>query len=296
MHDWGLCRIQAVTLMQSSRSGSIPSSSNALACSLVGSEASRNRLSGRPGREAWFSVSVPRSASSIVRLWAGRPSGVRLSAALAFALSETLAGSTGELRCARAPPAVVVLEQERRQAPAHVPLPVTRKHAKEHVGADVILRPDMDRPDPQPRGLHREEHALHLARPLQSATAASGPSDADSRLVRTTWIPSSLASASIRSRLRAQSIPASCTAMSKCFSTLRRLASRPRALIVRSRCAGEHDLRVLQLAGLRTVVRREHSADHRQLGRVAVGRPLRGAGTGRPGNGRELVVVRGHSP
>ena len=32
-----------------------------------------------------------------------KPVGVLLSAALAFALSETLAGSTGELRCARAP-------------------------------------------------------------------------------------------------------------------------------------------------------------------------------------------------
>ena len=103
MRDWGFGRNQAVTLMQASRSGSIPSSSNALSCSSVGSEASRNRLSGRPGREAWFSVSVPRSASSVVRLWTGSPSRVLLSAALAFARSETLAGSTGELRCARAP-------------------------------------------------------------------------------------------------------------------------------------------------------------------------------------------------
>ena len=50
--------------MYASRSGSIPGKSNALACSSIGSEASRNRLSGLPGREAWFSVSVQRSASS----------------------------------------------------------------------------------------------------------------------------------------------------------------------------------------------------------------------------------------
>ena len=52
--------------------------------------------------------------------------------------------------------------------------------------ADVILRPDVHRPDPQPRGLHREERALHAREALARPTAASGPSDAESKLVRIT--------------------------------------------------------------------------------------------------------------
>ncbi len=56
---------------------------------------------------------------------------------------------------------VVVLEQDWRQALAHVPFHVVRKHAQEHVGADMVLRVDVHRSDPQPRGLHRDERALH---------------------------------------------------------------------------------------------------------------------------------------
>ncbi len=74
------------------------------------------------------------------------------------------------------------------------------------------------------------------ARDLYASTAASGPMAPASRLVRTTYIPSSRASASILSGLRAQSIPSSAT--SKCFSTRRRFAFRPRAFTVRSRFAG----------------------------------------------------------
>ena len=53
--------------------------------------------------EAWFSVSVPRSANRVVKLWTGSPSGVSFVSALAFACSETSAFSTGEFRCAEAP-------------------------------------------------------------------------------------------------------------------------------------------------------------------------------------------------
>ena len=40
-----------------------------------------------------------------------------------------------------------------------MPFHVVRKHAQEHVGADMVLRVDVH-PDPQLRGLHREECAL----------------------------------------------------------------------------------------------------------------------------------------
>ena len=46
--------------------------------------------------------------------------------------------------------AVVVLEQERREAPAHVPLDVVGEHAEEDVGADVVGGIDID-------GTHPEE-------------------------------------------------------------------------------------------------------------------------------------------
>ena len=53
--------------------------------------------------EAWFSVSVPRSAKRVLKLWTGRQSGVSFVSALAFARSETSTFSTGEFRCAGAP-------------------------------------------------------------------------------------------------------------------------------------------------------------------------------------------------
>ena len=62
--------------------------------------------------------------------------------------------------------AVVVLEQDRGEVPAHVPLHVEGQHAQEHVGADMVLRVDVHGPDPQPRGLHRAERALHAGEAL----------------------------------------------------------------------------------------------------------------------------------
>ncbi len=62
--------------------------------------------------------------------------------------------------------AIVVLEQDRREAPAQVPFHVARKHAKEHMRPDVILGMHVHGPDPQPRGLHRQERALHLREAL----------------------------------------------------------------------------------------------------------------------------------
>ena len=83
--------------------GSTPSKSNALACSGVGLATIGNGCCGASGSVTWFSVSVPRSASSVWKLCTGSPSGVCLLAALALVLAETCAFSTGDCRSARAP-------------------------------------------------------------------------------------------------------------------------------------------------------------------------------------------------
>ncbi|MYG28233.1 MAG: hypothetical protein F4213_19800 [Boseongicola sp. SB0677_bin_26] len=56
--------------------------------------------------------------------------------------------------------AVVVLEQHRREAPAHVPFHVEREHAHEHVRLHVVGRAAVDRTDAQV-GLRVPERALH---------------------------------------------------------------------------------------------------------------------------------------
>lgn len=115
-HDWRFGGNPVVTLVQASRSRSKPRSSNAPACCSVGPGADRNRLPGRPGREAWFNVSEARPASGGIKLRTGSPPVARLVPALAFALSEMLAGPTDGPRCPRGAGPAVVLEQDRRHA------------------------------------------------------------------------------------------------------------------------------------------------------------------------------------
>ena len=70
--------------------------------------------------------------------------------------------------------AVVVLEQHRREAPAHVPFDMQRQHAHEDVGADMVLRVDVDRTDPEvalgvpERALHAREALVRLHRGLRA--------------------------------------------------------------------------------------------------------------------------------
>ena len=61
--------------------------------------------------------------------------------------------------------AVVVLEQERREAPAHVPFHVQGQHAKKHVRADMVGGVDVDRTDPEV-ALCVAERALHAGERL----------------------------------------------------------------------------------------------------------------------------------
>ena len=94
---------QPVSLMGTFWSGFTPSSWKARFWTGVGAVTTHSRVSSWPGRRTWFSAMPERSSSRVRKLWTGSPSGVLLSAALAFARSETSAFSTGELRCARAP-------------------------------------------------------------------------------------------------------------------------------------------------------------------------------------------------
>lgn len=81
-HDWRFGGNPVATLVQASRSRSKPRSSNAPACCSVGPGAGRNRLPGRPGREAWFNVSEARPASGGVKLRTGSLPVARLVPAL----------------------------------------------------------------------------------------------------------------------------------------------------------------------------------------------------------------------
>ena len=91
------------SLMGTLWSGFTPSSWKARFWTGVGAVTTDSRLSPWPGRRSWFSAMPERSSSRVRKLWTGSPSGVSFVSALAFALSETSAFSTGELGSARAP-------------------------------------------------------------------------------------------------------------------------------------------------------------------------------------------------
>src|SRR6476660_9284227 len=101
-------------------------------------------------------VKVASSASSDWKLWTGRPSAVRLVAALRRAASERCAGVTMEDRAAAAS----------AQRLAHVPLEIIGEHAQQHVGADPIGQAVVDRSDLKIDGLDGPKGAFGLAQAL----------------------------------------------------------------------------------------------------------------------------------
>ena len=104
-------------------------------------------------------VTVARSARSERKLWTGRPSWVRLVAALRSAASERWALATME---ARAASAALSWSSNRigLSALAHVPFEIVGEHAQQHVGAHAVGAAMMDGPDFEIDGLEAAEGAL----------------------------------------------------------------------------------------------------------------------------------------
>ena len=114
-------------------------------------------------------ASVARSASSDWKLCTGNPSAVSPVVCLVTAAWRALrlrhhAGTTclGGLL-------VVIVEQHRRQALAHVPFEVIGQHAEKHMPAHPIGQPVMHRTDLQIDGLDAAKGALHQGQGLVAA-------------------------------------------------------------------------------------------------------------------------------
>ena len=123
-------------------------------------------VKGRSGAMAVTMVlraRVARSASRLWKLWTGAPSAVRPVALLARAAGERCALATGLSRSGFGGGLVVVVVEHRGEARAHVPFDVVGEHAQEHVGADAILQPMMDRADVQIDRLQAAKRAFDLA-------------------------------------------------------------------------------------------------------------------------------------
>ena len=110
--------------------GSTPRRWTASACSGVCWAMIVKGWFGGPGRVASLQVRLPRSWSTVRRLWAGRPVSAVLVATFRFARSETSAFCTGVSRWAASPSGVVVLDQHWRQALAKVTSEIVGRYAQ----------------------------------------------------------------------------------------------------------------------------------------------------------------------
>ncbi len=109
------------------------------------------------------------------KLCTGSPSSVFFAAAFRLAAGETLALV-----------ALVVVEQHRRERPAHVPFEIIGQHAEENMGAHARADPVMDRADLDVDGLQAAEGALDTSEALVGQHGPSPSSVSAGRLVRRT--------------------------------------------------------------------------------------------------------------
>ena len=145
-------------------------------------------VKGRSGAMAVTIVlraSVARSASRLWKLWTGAPSAVRPVALLARARGRALRLGDRAFAQGFGGVLVVVVVEHRGEAGAQAPFQIIGEHAEEHVSADALLQPMMDRANVQIDGLQTAKGALDHAERFVGRTVAASSRRPAGRLVRT---------------------------------------------------------------------------------------------------------------
>ena len=104
--------------------------------------------------------------------------------------------------CGRSGFWVIVVEQQRLELGAHVPFDVVGEHAQEDMRAHPVAGVVVDGTHLEVHGLEAAEGTLDGTQALVGAHGLRGIQSASGTLVRTTYRPSSAASAAISSALR----------------------------------------------------------------------------------------------